>query len=190
MRMVDTRRQRQHHTVRPDPAAPQSATGLLLWASRSIPVRAHPPHPTARRLACTVLLALAALALLGSPAPHLGHDASKAQTPIFAEASHAGQANHWEAADTAPTSRCPDCLTPPQPVERAPASAGRQIQTGAGVAIPGTAGGPTDPGAGRSQRSRAPPPPELPPRRSRGGRPVGGRPAADGHRNTRTGGRP
>ena len=118
---------------------------------------AAPTRPDTRRLAGAVLLALVPLAVVGGTEPHLGHGAAEAQTPVFAEASHAGQANHWDAADSARSRRCPDCLTPPQPLEPAPQGASRLPRTGDGAALPGESGGPTDPGSGRSQRSRAPP---------------------------------
>ena len=118
---------------------------------------AAPTRPTVRRLAGAVLLALVPLALLGGAEPHFGHGAAAARTPVFAEASHAGQANHWDAADSALNRRCPDCLAPPQPLAPAPVGATRLPRTGDGAALPGETGGPTDPGSGRSQRPRAPP---------------------------------
>ncbi len=118
---------------------------------------AAPNRPFARRLAGAVLLALVPLALSGTTALHLGHSAADARTPVFAEASHAGQANHWDAADSGRNRHCPDCLAPPQPLEPEPAGPSRLNRIGKGVPVPAETGGPTDPGSGRSQRSRAPP---------------------------------
>ena len=117
---------------------------------------AAPNRPAARRLAGVFLLALVPLALSGTAALHLGHSAADAETPVFAEASHAGQAHHWDAADSGHNRRCPDCLAPPQPLEAAPTGAIR-LNRMDGWSIPAETGGPTESGSGRSQRSRAPP---------------------------------
>lgn len=118
---------------------------------------AAPTRPTARRLAGAVLLALVPFALVGGTEPHLGHGAAEAATPLFNEASHAGQADHWDAADPAHSRRCPDCLTPPQPLEPAPEGARHLIRSGDGSALPGETSGPTDPGSRHIRHSRAPP---------------------------------
>lgn len=116
-----------------------------------------PTRPNARRLAGAALLALVPLALVGGAGPHLGHGAAQAATPVFDEASHAGQADHWDAADHARNRRCPDCLTPPHPLEPAPLGVSRLVRSGDGAALPGETGGPTAPGTDRSRHSRAPP---------------------------------
>lgn len=109
-----------------------------------------------RRLLAALLLALVPL-LFGGPPTHLGHDAGDAQSPIFADAVHDGEANHWEAAESVAYNRCPACLIPTQPVEKASASTAWLLRT-AGRAVPsGDFTGLVDPGADRLHRPRAPP---------------------------------
>ncbi|MFQ5349006.1 MAG: hypothetical protein ACE5EG_01030 [Thermoanaerobaculia bacterium] len=88
---------------------------------------------------------------------HLGHDAGEGGTPIFADASHADQANHWEAASSIDIGRCPACLATTQPAEPAPVDSAEQASIAGGVAAPGDLAALLDPAAGRLRRPRAPP---------------------------------
>ena len=131
--------------------APQHAfcySGLLVRANRN--------DAALRRLFAALLLALFPL-LFGAPPTHLGHDSEDAQSPIFADAVHAGEANHWEAAESVADNRCPACLIPTQPVEKASARTAWLFRTAGGALPSGDFTGLVDPGADRLHRPRAPP---------------------------------
>ena len=112
---------------------------------------------TARRISGAILLSLAPLLLFGGIETHLGHGAEDRESPIFADASHAEQATHWEATNSVATRRCQDCLAPAQPLEPAPNGAGRLIRDADGTPLTTEAGSPSDPHTHRSHRPRAPP---------------------------------
>ena len=69
-------------------------------------------------------MALAPVVLAGSLDTHLGHRAGQAEARIFTDAHHAGQAEHFDTAESSHLVRCSDCLAPAQPlVPRPPRSA-------------------------------------------------------------------
>lgn len=109
------------------------------------------------RIGGSILLALAPSLLLSGLSIHADHTAREAQTPIFADARHAGEANHWEAAHSVRVQVCPVCLASAQPEELAPTGAAGQVLTAAGLVPSSNLDAPLELGAGRSQRSRAPP---------------------------------
>jgi hypothetical protein len=120
-------------------------------------VNSRPRYSLKSRIASAVLLALAPLLLLGGLETHLGHGAPPEETTIFADASHVGQADHWEAADTVFGRRCQACLAPAQPQELAPKRATGMVQAETHAAPILAVVTPPDPGSGRSSRPRAPP---------------------------------
>lgn len=112
---------------------------------------------TARQLFSATMLVLTPLLLIGGPRAHAGHADGQAETRIFAEASHAGEAHHWEAVRAVRGERCPACLAPGPSVATGPPSITGQARDGAGSPVTSDEAGPPDAGAHRSQRSRAPP---------------------------------
>ncbi len=113
------------------------------------------------RITGALLLAQLPFVLAGSLALHHEHPAGQIATPVFADAAHGGLAAHWEAAETVRLRQCAACLLPAQPLEPPATDSVGHLQAEAERApLPASTGLPTS-GAGRSQRSRAPPPSGL-----------------------------
>lgn len=109
------------------------------------------------RITGAALLALTPLLLASGSRNHLGHAAGQTETRIFADARHAGQAEHWEAAEKVWLSRCAACLLPGPLLAAAPAGCARRLPDLAGPALATPLAGTPSPHAGHSLRSRAPP---------------------------------
>jgi len=112
---------------------------------------------TVKRIFGAILLAAMPFLLLAGVETHLGHGTGDGESRIFADASHAGQTNHWEVADSVVTSRCLDCLAPAQPLETAPSDARRLLRNADGTALTVEGRNAPDPDTRRGQRPRAPP---------------------------------
>lgn len=115
----------------------------------------------ARRAGSVALLVLAPLLVLGGLEGHLGHRPGQSETPVFTDARHAGEADHWDAARSSRVSRCLACLVPTQPLEPAQAGAFGLVRPASGSLSANPPGDPADPGARCSRRPRAPPLIEL-----------------------------
>jgi hypothetical protein len=115
------------------------------------------PGNVVRRLTGAIMLALAPAMLAGGFETHLGHVAGGEKTPIFADARHAEQATHCEAAETIQLGRCVDCLAPAQPLTQPlPMRSGTTPAAIGSVTPHGLARRP-DLAAAGSRRPRAPP---------------------------------
>lgn len=72
--------------------------------------RAHqPPRSVPRRLAPLLLALFLPAGLVDSHELHVG---GAAEATVYPDARHAGQADHWDAAEQVEVRRCPDCLAP------------------------------------------------------------------------------
>lgn len=119
--------------------------------------RTAPTRVGQARLRGALLLLAAPLLPAAMVDAHGFHAAGQPETTIYVDARHAGQADHWEAAERVQIRRCAACLAPAKVRGLLPApDAGARPPVARG-ATAAAAVEPARPAARRPGRPRAPP---------------------------------